>query len=118
MNWNAYAPVEKDIDILIYGTLTEYRMKVIDFLRQKYKVVTLTGDARKSITDGIFGSVLDDYILRSKILLNIHSSEQNKEQECARMIKWLEAPCKIISERSTHNYLNVPEADYWELFCL
>ena len=68
--------------------------------------------------EGTFGSELDEYILRSKILLNVHNNEIQFEQEQARMIKWLGAPCQIISERSAHNYLGVPEMDYWELFCL
>lgn len=118
MNWDMYAPVEKDIDILLYGALTPYRMNVIEFLRQKYNVVTLTGDEKMSITSGVYGSVLDNYILRSKILLNIHNCEIQREQEHARMIKWIGAPCQLISERSITNYLNVPEMDYWELFTL
>ena len=118
MNWGMYAPVEKDIDILFYGALTDYRKPVLDFLKQKYNVVIVTGYAEKSLYDGTFGSVLDSYILRSKLLLNIHSGKQQCEQEHARMAKWIGAPCQIISERSTHNYLNVPEMDYWELFTL
>lgn len=117
MNWNMYATVEKDIDILLYGELTEYRVKLIEFLQQKYNVVTLSG-TKDSLTSGVFGSALDSYILRSKILLNVHNDINQREQEYARMIKWIGAPCQIISERSIHNYLNVPEMDYWELFCL
>jgi len=108
MNWNMYAVPDKDIDILFIGTLYDRRKKVIDFLKRKY-IVTVTPDQT-------YGEVLDDYILRSKILLNIHGTTSFQEQ--ARMVKWLGAPCKIISERSIHNYLDVPEMDYWELFCL
>ena len=118
MNWDIYAPVEKDIDILLYGALSPRRMQVVDFLRRKYNVVTLTGNDPQSLTAGIYGSVLDNYILRSKILLNVHNSETQREQEQARMVKWLGAPCRIISEKSTYNYINVPEMDYWELFTL
>ena len=107
-NWDMYAPIQKDIDVLFIGTLYERRQTVIDFLRQRYNVVVTP--------DHTYGDVLDDYILRSKILLNIHGTTHFQEQ--ARMVKWLGAPCQIISERSTHNYLNVPEMDYWELFCL
>ena len=110
MKWDVFAPVEKNIDILIYGSQNNRRHNLVEFLRKKYNVVYL---------DGVFGSVLDDYILRSRILLNCHgSSEFVMEQEQARMVKWLGAPCQIISERSPKNYLNVPEMDYWELFCL
>ena len=117
MAWNLYAPIQKDIDILCYGTLTPRRQALIDFLAQRYNVVSL-GGTMGTENEGTFGSELDEYILRSKILLNVHNNEIQFEQEQARMVKWLGAPCQIISERSTHNYLNVPEMDYWELFCL
>lgn len=107
-NWNIYAPVEKDIDFLFIGTLYDRRKAVIDFLKEKYNVVVTP--------DQTYGEELDSYILRSKVLLNIHGTTHFQEQ--ARMVKWLGAPCQIISERSIHNYLNVPEMDYWELFCL
>lgn len=107
-NWDMYAPVEKDIDFLFIGSLYDRRKAVIDFLKEKYNVVVTP--------DQMYGEALDDYILRSKVLLNIHGTTHFQEQ--ARMVKWLGAPCQIISERSVHNYLNVPEMDYWELFCL
>ena len=107
-NWNMYAPVEKDIDFLFIGSLYDRRKVVLDFLKEKYNVVVTP--------DQTYGEALDDYILRSKVLLNIHGTTHFQEQ--ARMVKWLGAPCQIISERSIHNYLNVPEMDYWELFCL
>ena len=118
MNWGMYAPIKKDIDFLVYGALTPRRTNVIEFLRHKYNVVTLTGDAEMSLISGTHGDAVNSYILHSKVLLNIHSEEDQMEQEQARMVKWLGAPCKIISEKSTCNYLNVPEMDYWELFCL
>jgi len=108
MNWDIYAPVDKDIDILVYGSHFERRDNVVEFLRHKYRVEFL---------DNTYGDALDSYIMRSKILLNVHSTD-HAAQEQARMIKWLGAPCQIISERSPYNYLGVPEMDYWELFCL
>ena len=36
----------------------------------------------------------------------------------ARMIRWIGAPCRIVSERSVHNYLGVEEMDYDSLFNL
>jgi hypothetical protein len=109
--WDMYAPVNKDIDFLLYGTLSERRMNVVNFLREKYTVVTL---------DNLYGDELDSYILRSRNLLNIHVWPENYSiyQEQARMVRWLGAPCRIISEKSAHNYLGVPEMEYWELFLL
>ena len=39
-------------------------------------------------------------------------------QEQARMIKWIGAPCRIISEKSWKNYLGVEEYEYEDLFNL
>ena len=58
---------------------------------------------------------LDQYIMRSKILLNIHFFYEVAMQEQARIVRWLGAPNKIISERSVHNYLGVTELSYEEM---
>lgn len=110
--WDLYAPVEKDIDVLMYGTMSDRRKNICNHLKQKYNVVT--------IDYKIYGDMLDEYILRSKILLNAHVWNENYSiyQEQARMIRWIGAPCQIISEKSAHNYLGVPEKEYWELFLL
>ena len=108
-NWDAYEKVPKDIDILFYGTLNEHRRKVIDALKSKYNLV---------VCNGVFGDSLDSYILRSKILLNIHFYYECAMQEQARMVRWLGSPCRIVSEKSYKNYLNVEELDYSELLLL
>jgi hypothetical protein len=36
-------------------------------------------------------------------------------QEQARMIRWIGAPCRIVSEPSVHNYLGVEEMSWEEL---
>lgn len=108
-NWDKYKPVKKDIDILFYGWVNEHREKLLNKLKEKYNVVILTNT---------FGDNLDSYILRSKILLNIHYYYECAAQEQARMIRWIGAPCRIISEKSTKNYLNVEELSYEDLFNL
>lgn len=99
---------EKDIDILFYGSMNDHRKKLLDHLSQKYNVCILTNNF----------DTLDDYILRSKILLNIHYYHEISLQEQARMIRWIGAPCRIVSERSVNNYLGVEEMDYDSLFNL
>lgn len=108
-NWGAYNNVSKDIDILFYGALNEHRQKVINALKTRYNVI---------VCKGIFGDDLDSYIMRSKILLNIHFYYECAMQEQARMVRWLGSPCKIISEKSWKNYLGVNELSYSELFNL
>jgi hypothetical protein len=109
-DWSVYQPVAKDIDILFYGGLNEHRKKLLNHLSKKYKVVIFTYGSNQNWND------LDRYILRSKILLNIHFFDESKMQEQARMIKWIGAPCRIISEKSWKNYLGVEEYDYKDLF--
>ena len=98
---------EKDIDILFYGTMNEHRKKLLDVLSKKYNI---------KIIKTWNGDELDSYILRSKILLNIHYYYECSMQEQARMIRWIGAPCRIISETSKNNYLGVEEMDYKKLF--
>lgn len=105
-DWSKYAPVEKDIDILFYGTMNEHRAKILNELKKKYKVAIIqTWDGR----------VLDSYIMRSKILLNLHYYYESSMQEQARMIRWIGSPCRIVSEKSSKNYLGVLEVDYDKL---
>jgi hypothetical protein len=104
-DWSKFKPVNKDIDILFYGAMNEHRRKILDELKKRYKV---------SIIEA-WGDTLDQYILRSKILLNIHYYYECSMQEQARMIRWIGAPCRIISEKSYKNYLRVEEFDYEDL---
>ena len=108
-DWSKFTPVEKDIDILFYGSTNEHRTKLLDVLKKKYNVVHFReGNAH--------WNDLDQYILRSKILLNIHYYYECAMQEQARMIRWIGSPCRIISEKSHKNYLGVEEMDYEEMF--
>lgn len=111
-DWTKYAPVKKDIDILFYGTMNEHRAKLLNTLRRKYNVVVFSDKRNQNWND------LDRYILRSKILLNIHFYYESSMQEQARMIRWIGSPCRIISEKSCKNYLGVEEMNYEDLFKL
>lgn len=104
-DWSVYKPVKKDIDILFYGTMNEHRKKILNELKKKYKVVIL---------NSYDGNVIDNYIMRSKILLNLHYYYESSMQEQARMIRWIGAPCRIVSEKSWKNYLGVEEFEYDE----
>lgn len=108
-DWSKYQVPEKDIDILFYGAMNEHRATVLRELRKRYNAVVI-GD--------VFGDALDEFILRSKVLLNIHYYYECAMQEQARMIRWIGAPSRIISERSWKNYLNVEELEYKELIKL
>lgn len=105
-DWSVYNPVAKDIDILFYGNMNEHRAKILNELKKKYKVVIL---------NSWDGRVIDNHIMRSKVLLNLHYYYESSMQEQARMIRWIGAPCRIVSEKSHKNYLNVEEFDYEDL---
>ena len=107
-DWSKYPKTEKDIDILFYGSTNEHRTKLLNVLKRKYKVVHF-GEGNSHWND------LDQYILRSKILLNIHYYYECAMQEQARMIRWIGAPCRIISEKSKKNYLGIEEMNYEDL---
>lgn len=108
-DWSKYAPVAKDIDILFYGSMNEHRAKILNELKKKYKVAIIqTWDGR----------VLDSYIMRSKVLLNLHYYYESSMQEQARMIRWIGSPCRIVSEKSHKNYLNVEEKTESEILKL
>ena len=110
-DWSKYPKVEKDIDILFYGSTNEHRTKLLDILKKKYKVVHFK-------ENNSHWEDLDQYILRSKILLNIHYYYESAMLEQARMIRWIGSPCRIISEKSWKNYLGVEEMKYEDLFNL
>lgn len=107
-DWSVYKPLKKDIDILFYGAMNPHRSYLLSKLSEKYHVCVLQNEWHK----------LDEFILRSKILLNIHFYYECSLQEQARMIRWIGAPCKILSEKSIKNYLGVEELDYMELLKL
>jgi hypothetical protein len=86
--------------------MNEHRAKILNELKKKYKVAIIqTWDGR----------VLDSYIMRSKVLLNLHYYYESSMQEQARMIRWIGAPCRIVSEKSHKNYFGVEEKSYDEL---
>lgn len=59
--------ISKDIDVLFYGHLNTRRAKIIDFLKHYgVNVVTL---------NNVYGKPRDEYIARSKIVLNLHFYE-------------------------------------------
>ncbi len=54
----------QDIDVLFYGSINQRRRVILDQLKAKgLKVVELFG---------VYGDKLDEYIARSKIILNVH----------------------------------------------
>lgn len=90
---------ELDIDVLFYGYLHERRAKLLFNLQQK-----AAGKFKIFNMYGIWGEELNEYISRSKIILNIHSSEIAKQEQVRMFYPVINGRC-VLSERSEYNYL-------------
>ena len=69
---------DKDIDILIYGSINDRRLHILNQLTDKYNVVSLYSIALNF-------SELCNYIERSKIILDIHQNDFNKAFDYYRL---------------------------------
>ena len=90
---------KKDIDVLFYGSMNERRKKVLDQLSANgLNVVVLFGK---------YGSERDEYIARSKIIINIHYYEA-KVFEIVRTSYLLANKCFVVSEEGNDSNLEEP----------
>lgn len=110
---------EKDIDVLFYGSLTKRRAYAMARWINKSEFSYHT-----AIIAGVTGDRLDNYIARSKVIVNIHAFEENSRQEQVRLFKLVANRCCVVSERSPINYMgnSIVECDIdklndclWEL---
>lgn len=83
----------KDIDVLFYGSLNHKRLEILNALG---KVCNL------QIVNNAFANELDDYISRSKVILNLHYYEMDV-QEQVRIFYLLCNGCCVVSEFNTIN---------------
>lgn len=83
------AAAEQDVDVLFYGILNERRHKILEALRAAGLVV--------QHLEGVYGAERDQWIARSKIVLNVHYYD-DKIHEVIRT-SWLLANRKaVVSE--------------------
>lgn len=83
-------PTEKTIDFLLVGSVNERRTKIVNELRKSFDVVWVTG---------AYGFQLDALIGMSKVILNIHHSD-NHPLEIVRLNYLMANHCTVVSERS------------------
>lgn len=83
----------KNIDILFYGNVNNYRKNILDNLSSKYNI---------KILEKSFANELKEYIMRSKIILNIHYYSEALLEIC-RIHEAIPYKCKIISEITTND---------------
>jgi hypothetical protein len=85
---------EKDIDVLFFGSLGDRRQTILARLEK-------AGNAPKVKTlFGVYGKERDEFIARSKILLNIHYYS-TKIFEAVRVSYLLNNRCCVVSEESS-----------------
>jgi hypothetical protein len=90
---------ECDIDLLFYGAITEERnMKLVKLMNS-----CNTSGLKMVMLSGIYGEALDEYIRRSKIILNIHAY-RTAFQEQVRIFKALSSNRCVLSEPSLTNH--------------
>lgn len=87
---------EKDIDVLFYGGMNHKRSLLTSQLgKYNHKVLTNNFQA--------WGETLNEYIGRSKIILNLHFYDSHI-QEQVRIFPLVANDCCVLSEKSRRNY--------------
>lgn len=90
---------EPDIDFLFYGYMHQRRAKLLYHMQSQ-----LQGKASIMSLYGTWGEQLDEYIGRSKIILNIHTGEIAKQEQVRMYYPVINGRC-VVSEYSPENYL-------------
>lgn len=91
--------VKPDIDVLFYGYTQERRARMIYTMQQK-----MAGKFKIFNMYGIWGKELDEYISRSKLIINIHADEIAKQEQVRMYYPVINGRC-VLSELSPTNYL-------------
>jgi hypothetical protein len=93
---------EPDIDVLFYGTQTFHRIKTISNLIGYYLDYNINFISLNNVT----GSLLDDFISRSKIILDLSNNghlEHRIQKQTRIFYSIINNKC-VISEKSDRNY--------------
>ena len=96
---NLYYSCDEPIDILFYGFPNEQRQNVETLLKNKYP------DKNIHFAFTVYGNDLLELLVKSKYVLNIPYFE-NSALEIHRINQALACGCKVISTRSSCEYLN------------
>ncbi|GMI12069.1 hypothetical protein TrLO_g2628 [Triparma laevis f. longispina] len=88
--------VEKDIDVLFYGTVTPYRRKIINNLRVNGLKVYVVTD----VTWGVYYNLLNSLINRSKIVLVLNTFKKEGEWKISRLGRLLANEVFVVVERN------------------
>lgn len=82
--------VPKTIDVLYYGNVTPYRRRVIDAIKARgLKIVEVFG---------LYRTDLDELLAKSKVVLNIHNSDDFTTLESVRIMRCLQRGKAVVTE--------------------
>lgn len=99
-------PQEKDIDVLHYGTWSRHRTEYLNCaVKHGFSVYDVLRETKKML----YGDELHQLILRSKVVLGLHSYPQFSIQEGFRYQYPLSNDIKVLAEKSLSNPLNLEE---------
>lgn len=102
---------EPDIDVLFYGSLTDSRLKILSDISER---TLYTPFMILTHTDGV---QLDEYIGRSKIIIDLHTEGDNDIQKQSRIYYALINNKCVISQKSKRNYFGDLIIEPQEDFC-
>jgi glycosyltransferase involved in cell wall biosynthesis len=88
-----YLDVPKEFDVVVVGSHSERRKKIVEDLRSQF--------LRVDWITNLFGDERDKRIGKAYILLNIHYSDSYQEFESIRCNRWKWAGMRILSEPCT-----------------
>lgn len=86
---------DPDIDVFFYGSVSDRRAHVLETLRAE--------GVRAVNSFGVYGSELDEYIRRAKIILNLHMWDGLSVLETVRLSYLLANRSFVVSEHGDHN---------------
>jgi len=87
--------LKKEIDIISFSN-NEYRNNILEEVKNDFNIQSL---------DNIFGNERDNIFKKSKIYINIHSSEKHKTMELIRIINLLRNKVIVLSQNSIYKDL-------------
>ena len=95
--------INPDIDLLFYGSFTDYRGQFINWFHNKTNS-DLFYDFKFIWISGITGNTLDHFISRSKIILNLNPYSGDTRQQQTRIFYPLINEKCVVSQGSSINY--------------
>lgn len=84
-------PVEEDIDVLFFGSMTAYRRPIIEALQRM-------GGLRMAVMNRVWGEDLWTYIRRARVVLSLRTWGDNGESKMVRLAPLLAGGRFVLSE--------------------